>query len=169
MMITNCAVCWKAFDVLYPDLWRYKRRRGCELFLCSWSCLRKFDNENGKEETSMTKMRKDGTPANKPGPKPKKIEMPEVPENVLKSQLVPIETPVAPEVPEQLVPATVRGMVIREVEGNFDRYRCTDIGAVAYIDFESKDLMDTLSLTVEQWKKFREEQVKAARILGVEL
>lgn len=39
-MITNCPVCGKSFDVLYPDLWRYKRG---SLFLCSWSCLRQFD------------------------------------------------------------------------------------------------------------------------------
>lgn len=39
-MITNCAMCGKSFDVLYPDLWRYKRG---SLFLCSWSCLRQFD------------------------------------------------------------------------------------------------------------------------------
>ena len=39
-MITNCAICGKSFDVLYPDLWRYKRG---SMFLCSWSCLRQFD------------------------------------------------------------------------------------------------------------------------------
>lgn len=39
-MITTCAMCGKSFDVLYPDLWRYKRG---SLFLCSWSCLRQFD------------------------------------------------------------------------------------------------------------------------------
>lgn len=39
-MITTCEICGKSFDVLYPDLWRYKRRN---MFLCSWSCLRQFD------------------------------------------------------------------------------------------------------------------------------
>ena len=60
-------------------------------------------------------------------------------------------------------------MVVREVEGIFGRYRYTDIGSAAYIDYEGPDNMDVISLTVEQWKKFREEQETAAKVLGVGL
>lgn len=66
-------------------------------------------------------------------------------------------------------PVVYDGMIIREVEGAFGRYRYSDIGTVEYIDFESTDQMDVLSLSIGQWRNFREEQRKAARILGVEL
>ena len=58
-----CHQCWKEFDVLYPDLWRYKR--GNKWF-CSWHCLR--DDEKGEVQMA-TRLKKDGTPAKKPGPK----------------------------------------------------------------------------------------------------
>jgi hypothetical protein len=64
-MIYKCAICGKEFDALWPDLYRYKRGG---TFLCSWSCLRKYDNEKGSG--NMARMKKDGTPAKKPGPKP---------------------------------------------------------------------------------------------------
>ena len=65
-MIHKCAICGKEFDALWPDLYRYKRGG---TFLCSWSCLRKYDNEKGSG--NMARMKKDGTPAKKPGPRPK--------------------------------------------------------------------------------------------------
>ena len=46
-MIKNCPICGKAFDVLYPDIWRYKRNNR---FICSWKCIRLFD---GKEERQV--------------------------------------------------------------------------------------------------------------------
>jgi hypothetical protein len=46
-MIKNCPICGKAFDVLYPDIWRYKRNNR---FICSWKCIRLFD---GKEEKQV--------------------------------------------------------------------------------------------------------------------
>ena len=51
-MIKNCPICGKAFDVLYPDIWRYKRNNQ---FICSWKCIRLFD---GKEEKQVKSMRK---------------------------------------------------------------------------------------------------------------
>ena len=66
-------------------------------------------------------------------------------------------------------PVSYDGMVIREVEGLFGRYRRSDIGGKIYIDFEPVESMDVLSYTVEQWRTFREEQEKAAAVLGVEL
>ena len=66
-------------------------------------------------------------------------------------------------------PVSYDGMVIREVEGLFGRYRRSDIGGKIYIDFEPTESLDVLSYTVEQWKTFRQEQEKAAAVLGVEL
>jgi hypothetical protein len=66
-------------------------------------------------------------------------------------------------------PVNYDGMMIREVEGLFGRYRRTDIGNATYIDYESKDGADELSMTVEHWKAFIVEIRNAGRILGVEL
>lgn len=54
-MIKNCPICGKAFDVLYPDIWRYKRNNR---FLCSWKCIRLYDKEKKEEEH----MKKDNEP-----------------------------------------------------------------------------------------------------------
>lgn len=196
-MMFYCPVCGRRRFVHQPQFWPY--RFDGEMF-CSencWICdsTRKIMERKGFK---MARMKKDGTPAKKPGPKagrkPNKIEIPEpvaggkwekmeTPEAVPEVKLtgpIRIETPEANRVevvetpesaePKVLLPATYDGMVIREVEGLFGRYRYSgDLGRAEYIDFENSDGMDTLSLTVDQWKKFREEQVKAALILGVRL
>ena len=58
-MRPKCPVCGKLFWCDYPNLWRYKRDKK---YICSWSCLRKYD---GKEAGDMAyrKIKKDGTPA----------------------------------------------------------------------------------------------------------
>jgi hypothetical protein len=66
-------------------------------------------------------------------------------------------------------PVVYDNMTVREVEGEFGRYRRSDIRGTTYIDFESTDRLDTISLTVDQWRAFRDETEKAAAILGVEL
>lgn len=66
-------------------------------------------------------------------------------------------------------PVNYDGMTVREVEGLFGRYRRTDIGNATYIDYESKDGADELSMTVEHWKAFIVEIRNAGRILGVEV
>lgn len=66
-------------------------------------------------------------------------------------------------------PLCYDGMMVREIEGLFGRYRRTDIHGATYVDFENPDGADVMSYTVEQWKKLRVEQVNAFRILGVEL
>ena len=191
-MMFYCPVCGRRRFVHQPQFWPY--RFDGEMF-CSencWICdsTRKIMERKGFR---MARMKKDGTPAKKPGPKAgrkpaseKKTEtvIKGSPEEVLpKVKLtgpIRIETPEANRVevvetpesaePKALLPATYDGMVIREVEGLFGRYRYSgDLGLAEDIDFENADGMDTLSLTVDQWKKFREEQVKAALILGVRL
>ena len=191
-MMFYCPVCGRRRFVHQPQFWPY--RFDGEMF-CSencWICdsTRKIMERKGFR---MARMKKDGTPAKKPGPKagrkpasekktetvikgspeevlpkvkltgPIRIETPEA------NRIEVVETPESAE-PKALLPATYDGMVIREVEGLFGRYRYSgDLGRAEYIDFENADGMDTLSLTVDQWKKFREEQVKAALILGVRL
>lgn len=72
-MITKCRICGKEFEVLYPELWRYVRAKR---YLCSWKCLRLYDQKGS--EDMYTKVKKDGTPAKKPGPAPKMITDPDV-------------------------------------------------------------------------------------------
>lgn len=64
-------------------------------------------------------------------------------------------------------PVVYDGMTVREIEGVFGRYRRSDVNGITYIDFECDDGLDVLSLTVNQWIQFREEQEKAFAILGV--
>lgn len=54
-MIKNCPICGKAFDVLWPELWRYVRENR---YLCSWKCIRLYDKEKKEEE----QMKKDNEP-----------------------------------------------------------------------------------------------------------
>ena len=49
-MVYKCAICGKEFDALWPDLYRYKRGG---TFLCSWSCLRKYDEEKGSGNMTL--------------------------------------------------------------------------------------------------------------------
>ena len=195
----RCDFCGREWIFVWPELWPY-RYEG-KVF-CSENCkicdstLIKLGR--GKKKL-MSRIKKDGTPARKPGPKagrkpaseklirentekadklleqiredPPKVKLtgPILIETPDANKVEVVETPESAE-PKALLPATYDGMVIREVEGLFGRYRYSgDLGRAEYIDFENADGMDTLSMTVDQWKKFREEQVKAALILGVRL
>lgn len=112
-----------------------------------------YRGKNRKSEAKPATVKVDG---------PLRIETPEA------GKVEVVETPESAK-PKALLPTTYDGMVIREVEGLFGRYRYTDIGSAEYIDYENSEGLDTLSMTVDQWKRFREEQAKAALILGVRL
>lgn len=127
------------------------------------------------------------------GPKNKAAKKAETPETVLGKSRdefeqmpavkvdgpIRIETPEANrvqvvEVPEKVKkpitqPLCYDGMMVREIEGLFGRYRRSDIGGKIYVDFEITDGADILSYTVDQWKTMRAEQEKAFAVLGVEL
>lgn len=90
---------------------------------------------------------------------PKKPEIPEKP-------VQKIETPETPRITK---PVNYGGFNVREVEGNFARYRRSDVGGSTYIDVEIEGGSDTLSYTIEQWRSFRKEHDRAAVILGVEM
>lgn len=66
-------------------------------------------------------------------------------------------------------PVGYDGFTVREVEGDFARYRRSDVSEKIYIDMEIEDGCDTLSYTVEQWRRIRKEFQRAAVILGVEI
>jgi len=55
----TCPVCGKQFDVLYPNLWRYKVAIATNRYkyFCSWKCLRA--DEQRKETNKMKKLTED--------------------------------------------------------------------------------------------------------------
>ena len=59
-MRPKCPVCGKLFWCDYPHLWRYKRDKK---YICSWSCLRKYDERKEAGDMAYSKIKKDGTPA----------------------------------------------------------------------------------------------------------
>lgn len=108
-MKPRCPVCRKAFWVDWPSLWTYKRGNQ---FICSWSCLRKYDGKEANDEV-YSKAKKDGTPAKKAGPKPK--AKPEV-------ELVYDES-IKEEYERDLKAREERGRAIAEGLDRADRYR----------------------------------------------
>ena len=82
-MMSTCCVCGRTHLIHQPEFWPY--RRGTKLY-CSENCLivdatkdlqllNKIKHK--RRQMIMARMRKDGTPAKKPGPKAKKVEIPE--------------------------------------------------------------------------------------------
>lgn len=97
-------------------------------------------------------------------------------------QLSVAETPEAnrvtvAEVPEKKAPAPVKiqqplgydCFTVRGIEGEFGSYHYQDINGKQWIDYDSVDHANDLSMTVDQWRAFLAELTKAARVLGVEL
>lgn len=52
-MRRTCPVCGKRFWCDWPNLWAYKRDK---LFLCSWSCIREYDNRKEAEMMERKQM-----------------------------------------------------------------------------------------------------------------
>ena len=181
-MMFYCPFCGARRFTCWPEFWPWQYQG--DLF-CSencWICdaTKKQRERNGYK---MARMKKDGTPAKRPGPKAKK------PTIKLDGELR-IETPEAHnvdivETPEQAViknkvvdimeelkirnPLQYEEFTVREVEGLFGRYRRSDIGQVTYIDFEPPECVDVISNTLTQWSSFMKELKRAAQVLGVEL
>ena len=79
-MMVNCPICGKLTCIHWPEHWVY--RRG-PTYYCSYTCmdvsisrdfneLKKVTHKRRKELINMARVKKDGTPAKKPGPKTKK-------------------------------------------------------------------------------------------------
>jgi hypothetical protein len=106
-------------------------------------------------------------------------------DNFFDSVLKDAETPEAAKAPTAMIearqewkpvqepkitkPVGYDGFTVREVEGDFARYRRSDVSEKTYIDVEIADGCDTISYTVEQWRNIRKEFQRAAVILGVEI
>ena len=158
-MVTRCIQCGKDFDILYPDLWRY--RKGNRIF-CSWHCLRADERKEGNE---MARLKKDGTPAKKPGPRKSIAEAEqEVADLMLQGgvnyQLIVDETKIPKIAPEFELEITA---VRHKNYGEF--YRDHDHNC---IDWRTPG-GDEMSLSVDAWKKLTRDLAGIIRQLGVEV
>ena len=54
-----CPVCGKHFDVLYKELWAYKKARakGRYDFYCTWKCLREAETNKTKKQEPVPEKR----------------------------------------------------------------------------------------------------------------
>ena len=193
-MVTKCHQCGKRTVVMYPQLWAYKRG---EKYFCTWTCLRTFEkNDKGANEVKLSEKSSAAIRVAMAGGDPLaylkeqgskypsaawysikaqlKEKDPDLLQKVLDAQKAPkpVETvktvSVESEEPKKIdKPVVYAGMTVREVEGSFGRYRRSDVNGTIYMDFEYAEAMDTISLTIEQWGRFRNEMLKAAEILGV--
>ena len=198
-MIQNCPMCGKAFEIMWPDLWVYKRNKR---FICSWSCLRAADKMEGVEKKVKLSEREQkaveialegGNPVEflKKESKNASAAWYHVKQKVketdpetyakLPARIVtekkpePAEEPntatvtKVDEVPKITQPVVYDGMTVREIEGGFGRYRRSDVHGSIYIDFEYTEGADVISLTDKQWRSFMVELIHASQILGVSL
>ena len=165
-MVTRCSECGKHFDILYPDLWAYKT--GSKIF-CSWHCLRADER---KEEDEMARLKKDGTPAKKPGPKKavKAVKVPVLPSVETPEKLVlPAGANYQLMVDEARKPEIAPGFELEVTAvrhknyGEF--YRDHDHNC---IDWRTPG-GDEMSLSVDAWKKLIRDLPEIIRQLGVEV
>ena len=181
-----CEVCGKEIDILYPDLWRFKRGDPVHpKWFCSWKHLREYDKR--KEQKKMERYKKDGTPAKRPGPKPKTAARPDVPAPIAGGDwekiprpaaelkldgAVRIETPEAKnvqvvEVPEKMrpVPPPIEYKVtaISTDIGEFQFIKRAD-----YIDWTTPT-GETVSMSLAEWKELMRIWPFVLKVLGVEL
>ena len=107
-MMNNCPICGRRHCIHWPQFWPY--RRG-PTYYCSDSCMDVDivkdiqllqEVKRKRSAKKMTRMKKDGTPAKKPGPK-KKIETPE-------SNMTRVASK-APETPEQVPAVKLTGPI----------------------------------------------------------
>lgn len=177
-----CDFCGRRWFAHWPEFWPYRYK---DEIYCSENCricsatLIKL----GKgEKKLMSRMKKDGTPAKKPGRKPtikldgelmietpeaKNIEVVETPETT--PPTVKLTGPIRAETPEapKQAPLQYDGYTVCCIESKtFGRfYLDRDHNHLDWTTAEGEEV----SFTPTGWKMFLEELPKVAAILGVEL
>ena len=202
-MMATCPECGKLHVVTWPELSPF--RRG-DLYYCSHSCWEislTRDMTKIKEaalirrQRKNMKLKKDGTPAKRPGRKPQvKIETPEgewtpaVDLNAPKKVEVPEKVPVVKvdgklkiETPEpgkvEVIGTECIGVKPTKTGLEFE-YKVTGIDTAigqfqyfkkhGYIDWDPMDGHGTtVSLNLEEWKEFMKVFPEAMKVLGVEM
>ena len=186
----KCPICRKYFSVLYPHLWRYKVQITSNRYkyFCSWKCLRADEQRRSNEE--MEKMKKDGTPAKKPGRKPaiKQDAEPKTAgeamaacDNAVNQFFTACEDMGLMKQNEKIVfapdgehimkiqqPLRYEGFTVTAIKRDYGRYERSELSGTEYLDFEAND-GEEISMPVESWKAFLKELKEAAKVLGVDL
>ena len=192
--MSTCPVCGRVHLIVWPQFWPY--RRGARLF-CSEDCLivyvtqQNFSKCKG-EQKKLARLKNDGTPAKKPGRKPKtqtpeaeKIEIVENPESFghfHNSDRTPppppkpkkTETPETNKVEVVETPETPPTRIIKRIGGKYEvsAIRVNDLGEFYYdikfncIDWRALDGAE-VSLTPAGWKHLMEELPAILSTLGV--
>lgn len=173
-MMNVCPICGKYHCIHWPEHWVY--RRG-ETYYCSAMCMDvdmvrdmnilkqvREDRRKRKEAKRMEKMKKDGTPAKKPGPKKKdgiaqvkvdgalRIETPEA------DKIEIVETPEKPKAPIK----TYKITGIR-VENFGEFYYDQKFNSIDWRTEEG----DEISLPPIGWKNLMQEMPDILKALGV--
>ena len=193
-MMAICPECGKRHVVTWPDLNPF--RRGDDYY-CSPKCYEisvsrdmtkiKQVALNRRQRKNM-KLKKDGTPAKKPGRKPQKQI--EIPAGEFKPA-VDLNAPKKAEVPEKVPVVKVDGALkIETPEGNLTvnsspivkkplEYKVTGIDTAigqfhyfkkaGYVDWTPLDNNGPVSMNLEEWKEFMKVFPEAMKVLGVEL
>ena len=190
----TCAVCGKEFEVLWPDLWRYRDGEGGNIrkWFCRYNCMMAY--KRGKEAEKMYKKTKsDGTPAKKPGPRKQKQEPkvelvydPSIAEEYRKEQeakkeaeekvnlSISSEDLFKTEDDQPIVPAKVKN-VINGIEA--ENVAVTAIRTKAgefYFDRKygtidwRTEIGEEISLTPAHWEELAEEIPRMLKMLGAE-
>ena len=175
-MITACAFCGRTIVAHWPEFWPY--RRG-EAYYCTQNCYdisltrdlnMLHDAARRRRESKMARMKKDGTPAKKPGRKPQQIETPE--------EMIPtvkVDGPLKIETPEAGT-ITVNGKPPFEPT---KAYKVTGIRTEQFgefyfdkkfnsIDWRTEE-GDEIGMSPQGWKNLAEELPDILHALGVDL
>ena len=168
-MMVNCPVCGKLTAIHWPQHWIY--RRG-DAYYCSWSCLDtditkdlKLMHEvqrKRRERKMYNKLKKDGTPAKKSGPKPKKVE---VPEPVSGGPWEKMETPETVEF--------VDGGLLPKVSAISYKTRCIETESGLFFYDKKHDVMtwtteegDEVTLDPTHWRLLAKNMTEILSIVG---
>ena len=172
-LFETCPICGKRKAIMWPEFWCWRRGN---TFYCSEMCLEtsyvkdrnmiKWAYQKRKEAQKMEKMKKDGTPAKKPGPKKKdgiaqvkvdgalRIETPEA------DMIEIVETPEKPKAPIK----TYKVTGIR-VENFGEFYYDQKFNSIDWRTEEG----DEISLPPIGWKNLMQEMPDILKALGVKL
>ena len=184
-MITHCPECSRLTVIHWPEHWVY--RRG-DIFYCSYNfydvaLVRDTKTMNDvlrkRRQAKMARMKKDGTPAKKPGPK--KIEIPE-------GNMTVVATKAPPQVPTVKVDGPLKietpeaGTITVNDKPPFEQkkaYKVTGIRTEQFgefyfdkkfnsIDWRTEE-GDEIGMSPQGWKNLAEELPDILHALGVDM
>lgn len=170
-MMATCPECGKRHVVTWPDLNPF--RRG-DRFYCSHGCwelsvLRDMHQIKeialNRRQRKHMKLKKDGTPAAKPGRKPQKaVEIPEQVPTVKLDGPLNIETPEPEKVKFICTTMEYKTTGISTPIGDWQYFKKS-----GYLDWTPIGENAVVSLNLEEWKELIKLFPEVLKVLGVEM